>query len=191
MITKRDEQALSFICNLQVATTSQINEHAYQNMRVCQRRLSSMTSSGVIFRTKNLYSKEYLYSCSKNINPKQLKHKLIRTQFYLDLCKLADVTQFLVEPKLGNLRPDAIVACKDKKTHKGLFFALEVEISNNRINTIKYDTFLDKHYDSIFKAGKDRFKVVYVTHRNLPIVDFKAIKISSELSDLNKLFINL
>lgn len=189
MVTERDDIALKLINDFGVATTSQLDRLAYNNTRVCQRRLASMTQSGIIFRSPNLYSKEYLYSSSKTVNPKQLKHKLIRTEFYLKLLEIANITNLLVEPQIGNLRPDALIVCKHKKTGKGLFFALEVEISNNRINSLKYETFLDRHYDSVFKQGKEFFTVVYITHKTLPKVDYRTIKLSSDLDDIERIFV--
>lgn len=184
MITDRDQMALDFINNLKVVTTKQINDVIYNNMRVCQRRLSTLTRSGVIYRSKNLYSKEYVYS-SKPINPKQLRHKLARTEFYLELTKLANVKQFVVEPDMDNIRPDALVLCHGNKAQNGTFFALEIETSNNRVNMHKYEVFLENYYDKYFLGTKDKFFVACVTSKVIPKTSFKVIPIRPDLSNLS------
>ena len=184
MVTGRDQQAIDYIENLQVLTTKTINELVYNNMRVCQRRLACLTDEKVLIREKNLYSKENIYS-TKPINPKQLRHKLARVDFYMALSKIANVKQFLVEPDLESIRPDALTLCQSNKNGKGTFFSLEVETSNNRVNMVKYEAFLEKHYDKYFKIGKDRFKVVVVTSKLIPKTSFQVVKIKPDLSNIS------
>lgn len=182
MITARDEKAIEFIDVFGIATTKQINEVAYGNMRVCQRRLTVLNKMGVLYRENNLYTKEYLYSMKKP-NLKQLKHKLIRNDFYIKLRTFSDVLLHQVEQPLGCIRPDGTFIISLDKTGKQLFLALEVESSNNTINVTKYEKLA-------LSGQKPMPLVVYVTAKNIPVSKhFKWVKVSPSLSNLEEVLL--
>lgn len=188
MVTERDEIALSFIEEFQVATTSQINEVAYDNMRVCQRRMAALVNDGILVRGQSVYTKEYIYSC-KPINTRQLRHKLLRVKFYLELRKVADISSFFVEKQLENLRPDGLVIAKHKVTGKDAIFALEVETSNNKVNIKKYDEFVEEHFDKFFDVPPSQFFVAVLTTKPIAKSDVvKVVRFDKQFTDIEKLF---
>lgn len=188
MVTERDEVALSFIEEFQVATTSQINQVAYNNMRVCQRRMAALVNDGILVREQSVYTKEYIYSL-KPINTRQLRHKLLRVRFYLELCKVADVESFIVEKQLENLRPDGLVFAKHKQTGKDAVFALEVETSNNKVNIKKYDEFIGEHFDKFFDIPPSKFFVAIMTTKPIAKSDkVRVIKFDNKFTNIERLF---
>lgn len=180
MITPRDEIALDFIEKFGVATTNQIDKIAYNNTRVCQKRLTSLVKLGVLLRCKNLYTKEYLYS-TKKINLKQLKHKLLRNEFYLKLLQIANVKMASVEESIGAIKPDAIFICSSLKTGKGYFLALEVESSNNTINVSKYEQYRAEN------PSKPMPLVIYITNKRIPETNFKYVKLDLEMNNFESI----
>lgn len=182
MITKRDEKALEFIEMFGIATTKQINEVAYGNIRVCQRRLTTLYDMGVLYRTNNLYTKEYLYSMKKP-NLKQLKHKLLRNEFYIKLRTFSDVLLCQIEQPLGCIRPDGTFIVSLNKNNKQFLLALEVESSNNTINVSKYEKLA-------LSGQKPMPLVVYITKKNVPLSrHFKWVKVSPSLDDLEEILL--
>ena len=184
MITERDQVALDFIELFGVATTHQINRVAYNNIRVCQRRLVAMLKDGVVVRESNLYSKEYLYS-TKKPNLKQLRHKLLRNEFYIKIREIADVLSCWVEQPLGAARPDATMIITSKTDKKHYLIAVEIESSNNTINISKYEKMAQSDDVTIPMP-----LVVYVTDKNIPQTKyFKWVKVSPKLDDLEKILL--
>jgi len=87
-------------------------------------------------RERDGWSSEYVYFVSK---PKQFRHALLLTDFYTILHKQAEIKKFIIEPKLDNIRPDAIAGyVKNGQSHIAF---VEVEISNKGFDAAKYRAF--------------------------------------------------
>ncbi len=183
MITKRDEAVLTFLQMMRVATTQQINNEVYNNLRVCQRRLTELAKLGEISRVKNKFDKQYVYSLSKTINISQLKHKLLRVDTYLALKQIADIKLAIVEEKYYTAIPDLFVMCSKKDGQgKMILLAIEIETSNNSVNTSKYNSM--KALDVPMPL------VIYIstTNKNLEKANYDYIVVSPDLSDIHKIF---
>jgi hypothetical protein len=136
MITRRDQEVISFLQSFKAAKTSTVCQLFYGSYRVCARRLCKMTQESTIKRERDGWSAEYVYFIKR---PKQMRHALLLTDFYRELHKIADIKRFIPEPTLGSVRPDAAVGfIHNGKSRLAL---VEVEVSNKGFDRKKYDAF--------------------------------------------------
>ncbi|OON99123.1 MAG: hypothetical protein ATN35_02110 [Epulopiscium sp. Nele67-Bin004] len=177
MITERDQKAISFVDLMKVATTNQIDRAIYQNRRVAQRRLAEMCNLKVLSRTKNLYSNEYLYALGGKVNTNQLKHKLVRTDVYLELLDLGTIKMVLVEELYGQVRPDMLVLFEPYGSTETFFLAVEIEVSNNTIKS---------KYNKLKSSGARMPIVLYITEKKVKGANYDYLIVKPDLSDLDK-----
>lgn len=136
MIMYRDLQAVEFLEEYKVASTSTLCEVFYPSLRVCQRRLKALHDGGYINHCQVDIRSEQIHYTKK---PKFIKHPLLVTEFYRELHKAADIAHFKIEVSLGDIRPDAIFGYTIiGKNYIGL---LEVELSHKGLDLDKYEKF--------------------------------------------------
>ncbi len=187
MVTKRDEQVIIFLYMMRVATTQQINDAVFNNLRVCQRRLTELVKMGELSRAKNKFDKQYIYSIytKKTINTAQLRHKLLRVDMYLALKQIANIKLALVEERYYTATPDLFVMCSSSQGGQGktLLLAVEIETGNNVINTSKYNA--TKALDVPMPL------VVYVstTPKKVDNANYNYVFVAPDMSDIHKIFI--
>lgn len=147
--------------------------------------MAKMVKADHCKRERGNISEEYIYYQKK---PSRFPHALLITEFYISILELgAEVIEYYVETKFGDIIPDGIFVIKYKG--KTQIFAIEVQLSNNTLDTQKYIDF--------YKSGKWRDhmpafpKVVFICNRSLPKVDSPPLifmKINTDLKNLEKIF---
>ncbi|MTI65137.1 MAG: hypothetical protein FH753_00855 [Firmicutes bacterium] len=186
MITTRDQEVIKFIEKFKVAKTSTLTELFYPSTRVAQRRLAKIVEHRLLNRSRAYVSTEYMYYINRK--PKQLRHKLILSNFYGELSKMFSLIGFNVEQTFSDLRADGFAGFKLNKDDDTSFLAfIEVEISNNKFNTEKYKKFL---YTQEYKTcGLDTFpQIIAITNKKIDeCEDLEIIQIKEDLSDVEVL----
>lgn len=180
MNTTRDNDVIEFIEKFKIASTSTIAEVFFPSKISCYRRLQYITKSKELKRIRDNVSSEYLYY--KKI-PKQLKHCLLVSDFYRELHRRSEIVDFSIEPKLGDIIPDALFAYK---INGNIFLSLlEVEISNKGFNYSKYNRFyMSQTYKNYFPV----MPTIFVVGNKVKIPDQKNIKyniIDTKFSSFN------
>jgi len=182
MITERDSEVIKFIEQFKTAHTSTIAELFYPSLQVAQRRLKILHRDKVIKRERYYVSDEYFYYIKK---PKQIRHKLILTDFYREIKMIGlDIQFFQNEMNLGDIIPDGILAFKYKD--KNYIACVEVEISNKGFDISKYKRFFKseeyKKYFPVFPL------IIAITNQSIhDVQEFKVIKIKENLSDIENI----
>lgn len=181
MITNRDYMVIEFLHKFKIASTNTISELFYPSLRVAQNRLLQMVKHKEIKRDRDNFTMEYCYYIKK---PKQLKHSLLLTNFYRELHKSGcNILQFENEVTMGDLRSDGFVIFKHKE--KTYLNFIEVQISNNKLDTEKYRTLLisGKYKD----YGLPVFpRLIAITNKNVPSIDkYKLIKINEDMNNIS------
>lgn len=171
MITKRDAQVINFISDYKVARTSTIASLFYTSYQVAARRLVALVSSGELQRERDGWSAEYVYYIKK---PKQIRHALTVTDFYCALSKQTKIAKFIIEPKLGNVRPDAVVGFSVNGINR--LALLEVELSNKGFDSAKYARF---DWQKYFPVRPELF--IITTHKPPTIADYNSMVINTDL----------
>lgn len=177
MITKRDKKVIDFLEQFKIANTSTIHELFYPSLRVAQNRLKTLTDHKAIKRTRNHINMEYLYYIKK---PRQIKHRLLLTDFHRELNKMVKIIDFQNEFIIEHLRADGFVAYK--YNNKGYIAFIEVEISNKSLDINKYK--------KLFKEGKYKLyfpvfpKLIVITNKKISeIKEFEVIQIKEDFSN--------
>jgi hypothetical protein len=80
MITARDMQVVEFLKEYKAASTATLAKIFYPSLRVCQNRLNELAKAKQVSRIRRGVNTEYVYYIKAP--PKQLKHKLLVTDFY-------------------------------------------------------------------------------------------------------------
>lgn len=160
MIMKRDAQVIKFVEQYKAARTSTLVMF-YPSYQVAARRLSAIVEAGELRRERDGWNGEYIYYIKK---PKQLRHALTVTDFYRELSKQAEIKKFIVEPALGNIRPDAVIGFVQGGQSK--LALLEVELSNKGFDADKYSRF---DWQRHFPVKPDLF---VVTDKKVPKLDY-------------------
>ncbi|SHH05616.1 replication-relaxation family protein [Tepidibacter thalassicus] len=132
-IQDRDLKVINFIEKVGVATTNQIYQMFFSNRtdRVCYRRLNRLVQEKKLKRFRENQISEYKYYIKKK--PVNIRHGVLRTEFYVQLSKLFNIKHFKKEFEINNIRSDALFGIENKKTQKKFLLFLEVEISNNNL----------------------------------------------------------
>jgi predicted transcriptional regulator len=94
---ERDYLIIEFLEKFKVATTSQIKELFFPSINTCRRRLKKLIEYKEIKRLRDNINRDYIYFIKE---PKQLKHSLAVTDFYINMNKRYKMTNFKVEPNL-------------------------------------------------------------------------------------------
>lgn len=136
MITGRDASVIEFVDMVKVAKTSTLSSLFYPSYTVAARRLSEIARSGELERDRDGWSSEYIYYRRK---PKQIRHALALSDFYRELSKQAEIKKFIVEPTLGDIRPDAVVGFIASDRER--IALVEIELSNKGFDYHKYASF--------------------------------------------------
>jgi len=161
LITERDERVLEFLEELKVARASILHELFYPSYRVAARRLFALYKEGFLKRDRVPGQYEFYYYIAK---PKQVKHALLVSDTYAYLHRTTTLHEFVVEPSIGDVRPDAVAAYERDGTKEIAF--IEVELSNKGLNLEKYEHLY------ISGVWKDYFpvfpKILAVTDKRVP-----------------------
>ena len=146
MITSRDIEVKEFLKEFKIADTTIISKLFFPSLSACQKRLKIMHDKKVVKRDRDFITREYIYYLKR---PNQLKHAMLVSRFYAEMKKTLNIQTFKIEPKLGEIRPDALFGYEENGIKKiGL---LEVEISNKGFNYYKYKQFLsNEEYKKYF-----------------------------------------
>jgi len=184
MLTTRDMQVVEFLKTNKAASTETIAEIMFPSLSACQKRLK------VLFVTKNLkrvrchLNAQYVYYTKL---PSQFRHSLLVTDFYRELHKKCEIINYKIEPVLGDIRPDALVAYKYKG--RSYLALLEVEISHKGFDYGKYDRFYSSGvYKSFFPVMPTIF-IVGDNTKNPPVSTQVIYKqISTDFFNINTIF---
>lgn len=130
MITDRDKKVLEFLRKFHVARTSTIEKLFYPSGRVARRRLAELHAHGEIKRERDGPGAEYIWYIKR---PKQFLHNLMLTDFYRELAQKHQVTDFIKEPTICGIRPDALIR------YNGNVAFVEVEVSHKTLDIGKYE----------------------------------------------------
>ena len=170
MITYRDNDVIKFIQDFKAATTDTIAELFYPSLRVAQRRLRTLAEHGELKREREHFTMQYYYYTKK---PKQLRHRLIITNFYRELSKIAEIVRFDTEVHFGDIRADGMIAYKYK--NKAYIALLEAEISNKGVDMGKYENFQNTgKYKAFFPVFP---QLIFITDRKIKKTDLEYIKV--------------
>lgn len=186
MVLERDQKMLDWLKMFKLATTQQINDVSYQNMKVCYRRLDRLYKDGLLKREKNALGLGYVYSTERIRSLKQARHCFIRNDFYFKLREHATITDCYTERLYGKVKPDMTVVCK--RNGKTYFFLVEVETNSNR-----HKVNIDKYHEFFLSEWRNHFKVkptiIYVADKDIKSeVRFKHQKIDTKLNNFNSIF---
>lgn len=154
MITERDIEAVEFIDKFRAVTADTLTKFIFGNIKVARRRLKYLTDLKLIKRVQ-LKDGRYAYYTKKI---EHFKHSLAISEFYRELTDKFEVLHFEYQPDYGSIIPDAsFIFVEQGKQKIGM---LEVELSNNGLNTKKYvDFFSDDKYKKYISAKPS---VIYV-----------------------------
>lgn len=187
MVTQRDKIALEFISSFKTVTAAQVDEVAYNNIKVAYNRLNRLHQDKLIYKTRNTINKGFIYSSERLRTLKQFIHNHIRTEFYLSLRKVSDIYVTEIEKPLGSIRPDLIISCMYGGTP--YHFSIEVETNSNHtsINYNKYNNFFINEYRKYFNVKPI---VVYVTDKYVDgsKINFDYRHVKSNLNNIMDIF---
>lgn len=180
-MTDRDLMILSFLTDVRVCTKNQIQELYFKDVHnnVCLRRLKYLTDNKMISRSYfNLGGNvnSYVYYMDKKPSKRTLKHELLITEFYLELCKNGfEIISFEKSPLIAGIIPDAIIKFRRPKHQEEKYIFLEVQLSP---------------HDCIKKYFNIRSKVKRDIPNTLYIITDQEIK-NTQLRDLRVVIDNL
>lgn len=187
MLTTRDLKIIEFLEDFKIARTSTIAELFCKDdaeksaLRVAQRRLSEIYDYQEIKRVRDNITSEYLYYIHK---PKQLKHRLMLTDFYREFSKLVKILDFKNEVAIENLRSDGLVVYKyQNKTYVAF---VEVQIANKPLDIKKYLMLLRAgKYEKYFPVFP---KLIAITNKKIEKNELDIIQIRENFSNLGEVF---
>lgn len=186
MIQERDEIMLEWLSQFKMATPMQINQLFYNNLDACYRRLRKLHQDGIIKRERNVIDKGWIYCNQLSRSTKQVKHCLIRNDFYIKLIDSCEIVDCIVGRKYDDVIPDGVFVCR--KDGKIIRILLEVETQRNShaINIDKYNSFFLEDYSKHFKTKP---LVVYVTNKKMPgKCSFDYVVLEPKLSNFNDIW---
>lgn len=174
MITRRDAQVIAYLDTSKAAKTDTLFHLFYPSYPVAARRLSSLSESGEIKRERDGWSSQYCYYTHR---PKQLHHALAVTDFHTILKERVDLRKYIIEPTLGNIRPDAVAGYVSGG--KEMIALVEVELSHKGFNTDKYSAFDWKRFFPIPPL------LIVVTDYRVPKMPLQTIVCKTDFSNLS------
>lgn len=170
MITKRDASVIAFVDMIKIAKTSTISRLFYPSYTVAARRLSEIVRQGELARNRDGWSSEYVYYRRK---PKQIRHAITLSDFYRELSNQAEIKKFIVEPTLGDIRPDAVVGfVADGKERIAL---VEIELSNKGFDYHKYAAF---NWQKFFPAQPE---LIIVSNQHIRNTGYKTLAVKLDM----------
>jgi galactokinase/mevalonate kinase-like predicted kinase len=154
VLTTRDLEIIDFLKQFKIAPTNAISELFFKGcLSAAQRRLKYLYSKKAVNRIREIkdsINSEYLYYVKFT---DQVKHAVTIVNFYVVFRRKYEVIKFIVQPKLGSIIPDALIAYKDKIKGNGYISCLEVEISHKAVNIEKYKLYQSSgEYKKYFPA---------------------------------------
>jgi hypothetical protein len=183
MLTKRDREILEFIQEFKVVNQGHVEAVFKLSKVVANRRLRAITDMKVVRRKRSSMTNNFLYYVDK-----PTPHKLLVTNFFIQLLEQGGrVIYFKKEYVLPGLTPDAF--CEYKYNGYRYFFFVEVQISNTKLDTEKYELY--------FSSGdwKKRFpafpRIVVISDRKVEIKsrnDLQFIQVATDFNDFEKIF---
>lgn len=187
MITDRDKVMMDWLEVFRLATAEQLNRVAYNNQKVCWKRLKKLHEDGLLYRERNTLYKGYLYSTNRIRSVKQFTHNNLRNEFYFKLNECSIINTMLVEKVFGSIRPDAVFIGEYEGNF--FFFLLEVETNSNKhkVNYEKYNDFFLKEWKDYFE---EKPVVVYVTDKYVDSskCKFKFKQLNTKLDNFISIF---
>lgn len=190
-IQDRDIKVMEWIDLLGIATTKQIYNMFFTNVseRVCYNRLSRLTKEKKLKQFRENQISEYKFYTKRK--PKNIKHGLLRTEFYMQLSKSFEIKKFIKEYEIENIRTDALIGIEDKSTKKKFLLFLEVEISNNNLKQ-KLKKYEDLKASGKYKDKLPSFPILIILSNKQKIdSDLNYILIKTDFSNINDLIVNL
>ncbi|PAB60984.1 hypothetical protein [Anaeromicrobium sediminis] len=180
MITNRDIEVINFIEKFKCAKTSTIAKLFYPSLLVAQKRLKKLYEYKELQRYRHNIANEYVYYIKR---PKQMKHRLLLTDFYAELSQIVEIKAFENEVILGNIRPDGLVGYV--VNNKKYIACVEVQISNQKLNIDKYKKFYNtEEYKKYFPTIP---LIVAVTNKRIEEVnEFKIIQVREDLKEIER-----
>lgn len=171
MLTARDTRVIDFLEEFKAADTSTIQSMFFSSRRVALNRLTGLVNAREIKRERYSVSLEYVYYIKR---PTQLKHCVTVSAQVAKFCKSRNVVCYKSEPKLGSVRPDAMIGYIDHGVEKVAL--LEVELSNKGLDIEKYHRFEQSERKAIFP---DRPRIIVITDRGFiqPSPEYDLIRI--------------
>lgn len=136
MLTTRDFEVVEFVRQFKIADTDTIAALFFPSRDACYKRLRQLVVANHLARYRDSMNNQYLYYVKP---PKQLRHSLLVSRFYGSLASMSSVAKFSIEPRCGQIRPDA--AFIYDSGHGPQVGLLEVEISNKGFDWGKYERF--------------------------------------------------
>lgn len=180
IVKERDKNVLEFISTFHVAKTMTLAELFYPSLRYAQHRLKQMYDNKLLKRDRDHFTSQYYYYIKK---PKQLRHRLIVTDFYLALNRIATIEKFTPEfTVFEGIRPDAFIAYIYKGKPNIAF--LEVELSNNGFDIWKYEKLYKsdiwKKYFPVFPT------IIGITNKSISKTFLSVIQINEDMENLKE-----
>lgn len=161
MVTKRDLQVVEFLEKFHIATTSTIETLFYPSNRVARNRLNALVDAKMVKRDRAGISCEYEYYIRR---PAQYRHSLLLTDLYREMHRRTELYKFIKEPKIGDIRPDALAGYKANGVAEVAF--VEIEISHKGLDIEKYERL---YYSGEYrKYFVDFPKLIVVSDRKVP-----------------------
>lgn len=177
---QRDMEVLKFLDKFKVATTNTIAELFFPSLRMAQRRLSKLVDYGELKRHRDHFTFQYIYY---NEKPKQLRHRLILTDFYREIKRLGiEIVTFENEfAFFPDLRPDGFIAFRYER--KNYIAFIETELSN-KLNIEKYMNFYkSEEWRKVFPTFP---QIIAVTNKKTPSVkELEIVKFYEDLSNIS------
>ncbi|OLS02866.1 hypothetical protein [Tissierella creatinophila] len=177
IVTDRDKLSLKFIKKFKVATTDTIAELFYPNLVIARRRLKLLCDNKLIKRDRDHFTAQYYYYFKKT---KQLKHKILLTDFYRELNKTSEIVLFENEFRCENIIADGLAVYKINSQPYIVF--IEIEISNKGIDIEKYENLYRsgkyKRYFPVFPS------IIVITDKKIPYSNLNIIQVNEDIENL-------
>ena len=178
MITDRDIEVINYLDRFKVASTTTISSLFYPSLRTAQKRLKTLVEDKAIKRTREYYNTDYIYYTKK---PKQIRHKLLLTEFHRELSRIATIVHIDSEVDHGPVISDGFVAFRYRG--KNLISLIEVQQGPWRGKMSSYKKFM---LSGNFKQFYPVFPLIFAISDKK--VECEGLKIIQVKEDLSKLF---
>jgi len=163
ILMERDKKIIEFI-DMCPAGSDTLEKMFFTGKRTCNERLRKLFDYGYIKRYRNNVNENYIYYVRRK--PVQLKHCNYISKIYAWILDQGYfIEKFKREVAIENIRADALFKLNDNDNEG--YLILEVEISNNNINSklMKYeDLYLSRKYKIYFDAMP---KLLYVSDQKV------------------------
>jgi hypothetical protein len=173
MITKRDQEILSFVEDFHIATSKQIHRLFFPQASIQYRceRLRYLCRENLLKRTRSTIDNCFAYYIRK---PAQIHHDLLRAELYVNIKEKYRLLEWHNEMPVGNVRPDALAYIE-----KGLPLLIEIHLSN-RFDFGKYNI------DLLPLLGTQP-RIVICTDKNLRATDKRYRIVNTDMQGLDRL----